>query len=439
MPAVPGFALRLPPAVIFGSGSLAQLPQEAAFRGARPLVVIGGGSMRRLGLLDRVLDALGAEGLEPAVFEGVEPDPSLETVEKGRAAFRESDCDLVIALGGGSVLDVGKAIGALAHTDEPLATFFAGEECPAAGAPIIALPTTSGTGAEVTPNSVLSDHDQRCKASIRGRSLLPAVALVDPELTLDLPPDQTAYTGLDAFTQGLESYISTGASPPTDALALEAIRRLGGAIRHAARDPRGGRMGYRVARASQPASNGPPSGPPDSPTTSDLPAREDMAPCRSGFNRDPQDLPAREDMALGSLLAGIALASARLGLVHGLAHPLGELYHIPHGFICGLLLPYAVQYNIEAARTKFDHAAAELGLEGGAEGLIAWTIQLCRDLGVAQPLAERGLCRADYPTIIAATMSSGSTKHNPRPPTEADIAALLDQAHAGEIYERIVS
>jgi len=378
------FSLRLPEAVIFGSGTMAQLPKEAASRGRRPLIVIGGGSARQSGLLDRVRAGLVEAGLEPAVFEGVEPDPSLETVERGRAEYRRHECDLVIALGGGSVLDVGKAIGALARADEPVATFFSGQECPAAGAPIIAMPTTAGTGAEVTPNSVISDPAQRRKASIRGRSLLPTIALVDPELTLSLPPEPTAHTGLDAFTQAIESYVSVGASPATDALALESLRHIAPSLRRAV--------------------------------------------------EDGMDLAAREDMALGSLLAGIALASARLGLVHGLAHPLGELYHLPHGFVCGLLLPYVMEFNLEVARGKLDRAAGEIGVEGGAEGLLAWTVRLCRDLGVGHPLAERGASRDDYPAIIRDTLASGSTKRNPRAPTEQDVVRLLDQVLAGAMW-----
>jgi alcohol dehydrogenase class IV len=380
---LPSFTFRSPLQVIFGTGTLKSLPSVAAKLGSRALVVTGGGSLRRSGRLDGILAALADKGLSATVFEGVEPDPSIQTIDRGRAAFRADGCDLVIAIGGGSTLDAGKAIGALARADEPTAVYFAGQEITSPGAPIVALPTTSGTGAEVTPNSVLSDRQSHVKQSIRGEGLMPLVAIVDPELTLGLPPEQTAYTGLDALTQALESYVSKGANPVSDHLAEESIVRIAGSLYTA--------------------------------------------------YADGDNLQAREDMALGSLLAGLALASARLGLVHGLVHPLGEAYHITHGLACAITLPHVMEYNIPAAAAKYARAARLIGIseptdEAHARTLIAWFRELASKTGAGAKLGDVGAREEDFAGMVPAILASGSTKHNPREATAEDVLAIMRAA-----------
>lgn len=367
--------LRSAREVIFGSGVRAQVGKHAALLGEHALIVSGRRAMRQSGALDELRDHLTRDGIQASVFAGVEAEPSLATVEEAREAFREAGCDMVVAIGGGSAIDVGKAVAALAPHPEPIGHYFAGAEITGQGRPCIALPTTSGTGAEVTPNSVLSDTTSSKKASIRGHALLPEVALIDPELTLSCPPAQTTYSGLDALTQAIESYVSLGANPVSDLLCEESVRRIAASLRLAVAD---------------------------------------------GAN-----LAAREDMALGSVLAGLALASARLGLVHGLAHPLGALYHLPHGQVCGALLPYVMEYNLPAAAGKYAQLARLLGLGESAEALVAWAQELVLELAAQLDFGQAGLKAEDFDQIIPPSLASGSSKHNPRPPDAESVRELL--------------
>ncbi len=367
--------LRSAKQVIFGSGVRAQVGTHSALLGERALIVCGRTALQQSGALDELQARLTGEGVPVSVFAEVEAEPSLDTVERGRQAFRDAGCDLVVAAGGGSALDVGKAVAALAPHLEPIGHYFAGAEITGRGLPCIALPTTSGTGAEVTPNSVLTDSATGAKASIRGHALLPEVALVDPELTLSCPPAQTTWSGLDALTQAIEAYTSLGANPVSDRLCEESARRIAGSLRTAVSD---------------------------------------------GAN-----LEAREDMALGSLLAGLALASARLGLVHGLAHPLGALYHLPHGQVCGALLPWVMEHNLSAAAARFERLARMLAVGESAGELVAWVKTLVRDLHADLDFARAGLRPEDFDQIIPPTLASGSSKHNPRPVDAESVRGLL--------------
>lgn len=378
---MPPFTLRAPHETTFGSGCRKDIGRIAAAYGVKALLVTGAGALRR-GLVAEFGSLLQQSGLRSAAFAEVEPEPVLDTVERGRRAFEANHCDLVIAIGGGSAMDTGKAIAALAGLPESVEHYFTtGAEIPGPGHPIIALPTTSGTGAEVTHVSVFTNPDTLQKASIRGRTLMPAVALVDPELTLSLPPDQTAYSGLDALTQAMESYVSVGANVVSDMLAEEAVGRIGRSLKLAC--------------------------------------------------EQPENLPAREDLSLGSLLAGLALASARLGLVHGLAHPLGALYHLPHGKLCGWLLPEVIRFNLKAAGTKYATLASTLGVGREANELAEWVEKLVAELAPCESWRKAGLNEADFDHIIVETVRSGSSKHNPRTVTAENTKAFLEGLLAG--------
>ncbi len=387
MDRVPAFVSPLPRKLVYGTGRLTEAGELTAALGRRALVVIGGGSVAQSGALARLQDSLSAAGVSATVYSGVPAEPPLRSVDEGRQALREADADVVIGLGGGSVIDVAKAIGALANEPEPAAVYHRGERpIEAPGVPVVAIPTTAGTGAEVTPNSVLTDPDRGVKASLRGGDLMPAVALVDPELTVTCPPWQTAYSGLDAIVQALESFVSTGASPYSDALALRAFELMAPAIRVAV--------------------------------------------------EDGENIAAREAMALGATMAGIALASARLGLVHGLAHPLGYICGVPHGMMCAMLMPAVMEFNLPAAPKKYAVAARAIGLDGpddeaAARALIDWMRQLAAELKITRPLDTYGLTPAHYETIIEQALASGSTKHNPRQPTADDLREMLERLRTG--------
>jgi len=343
-------------------------------------MVTGRRSLRASGALATISEALESAGVRVAVFDQVEPEPKLDFVRAGIEALRTEGCELVVAVGGGSALDVGKAIGGLAHAPGAVEDYYAGREVLGPGVPVIAIPTTAGTGAEVTPNSVLSDPASGEKKSMRGSGLMPRVALVDPQLTAGMGPRETAYTGIDAFTQALESFISTGANAYSDPLALRAIELTGTHLRAAVAD---------------------------------------------GSSAE-----AREAMSLGSLLAGLALASARLGLVHGMAHPIGARYSIPHGLACGILLPHVLRFNLPSAETKLALAARALGIAEAhsAEELVGWVAQLCEDVGVAPRLREFGATEADVDGLVPPSVSAGSSKFNPRPVDAAAVREVLAAA-----------
>jgi alcohol dehydrogenase class IV len=363
-----GFTFHTPPKIVFHWGAVSQLPAEASALGRKPLVVCGR-SLRASGRLEAILAGLRAAGLEPSVHEGVPPEPDLTALQA--CMDSAAGCDSVIAIGGGSVLDIAKGGAALSDSGATAAEYFAGQPVPDTGKPLIALPTTSGTGSEVTWVCVLVDHETRRKASIRGPGMMPRVALVDPELTVSCPPTVTAHSGADAFVQAVEAYTSRGANPMTDALALEAARLTARWLETAVREPE---------------------------------------------NRE-----AREGMALGSVMAGIALNTSRLGLVHGLAHPLGAVTGAPHGLLCGLLLPPVMRFNREATAPKYAHLAAELGLASpDTDGLIAFTQALLDRVGIPLRLSALGFNPADLDWVAQETMPSGSTKANPRPVTVDD-------------------
>jgi alcohol dehydrogenase class IV len=361
-----GFTFHTPPKIVFNWGASAQLPAEAAALGQRPLVVCGR-SLRASGKLEVILAALRAVGLEPSLHEGVPAEPDLTALQACMEAA--AGCDSVIAIGGGSVLDIAKGGAALSDTGATAAEYFAGKPVPETGKPLLALPTTSGTGSEVTWVCVLVDHETRRKASIRGPGMMPRVAIVDPELTVSCPPTVTAYSGADAFVQAVEAYTSRGANPMTDALALEAARLTARWLRTAV--------------------------------------------------QEPEHREAREGMALGSMMAGIALNTSRLGLVHGLAHPIGAVTGAAHGLLCGLLLPPVMRFNREAAGPKYARLAAELGLatvsgEDGTDTLIRFTEELLGQVSIPLRLSALDFDLADLDWVAQETMPSGSTKANPR-------------------------
>jgi len=338
------------------------------------LLVTGRTFARRMGLTDRIERMLAKAGVNSIVFDQTPPQPTTQQVDQARRLYRQHGCRMVVAVGGGSALDLGKAVAALADQDAPTSDYHSGDRSvpSKAAGPCIAIPTTSGTGAEVTPLSVLTDPDKMLKKSFRGEAMLPAAAVVDPELTVTCPPELTAVAGMDALTQAIESFWSIHATAVTDALAKQAIRLLD---RH-------------LLRAY----------------------------------RDGQDLEAREAVSYGSLLAGMALANARLGVVHGLAHPLGVHFGIPHGLICGLLLPLVMRFNKPHLGEKYA-AVCNIFMDEAADHVE----ELLVKLDLANQLDNYALDRRLFPRIAREAMPSGSTKANPRPVSEADAMDLLNQ------------
>jgi alcohol dehydrogenase class IV len=367
--------------IIFGEGTAATLPDLIRTLGTRPLVVTGTSKERAAALLSAL----------PAETFAVSGEPTVEQVQEGVRHVRDAACDVVISVGGGSAIDAGKAIAAIAPNGEPLEFLeVVGQSRPITVPPLpfIAVPTTAGTGSEVTRNAVLGSPAHGVKASLRSPLMLPRIAVVDPELTYGLPPAITAYTGLDALTQLIEPYVSARANPLVDAICLEGIRRVAGALRRAYHD---------------------------------------------GADRD-----ARRDMALASLFGGLALANAGLGLVHGFASPLGGQWKAPHGALCAAVLPHGMAANVAALRTRASqHPALERYTaiarlltgrsDSSSDDGIDWVRALCAELKIPT-LRAWGIGESDLPGLAEKAARASSMQANPLPLTEVELTAVLSAA-----------
>jgi len=368
--------------IIFGEGAAATLADLARTFGVRPIVVTGAAIERTSALVT----ALQAERFP------VTGEPTVDLIREGVRQVQKAGCDVVISIGGGSVIDAGKAIAAMAtNGGEPLEFLEIvgrGRTITSPALPFIAVPTTAGTGSEVTRNAVIGSPEHGVKVSLRSPLMLPRVALVDPELTYGLPPAITAFTGLDALTQLIEPYVSSRANTLVDAICVEGIRHVPGALRRAYHD---------------------------------------------GNNQD-----ARRDMAMASLFGGLALANAGLGVVHGFAAPLGGGWMAPHGALCAAVLPHGMAANVRAMRARApQHPALERYAEiarlltgrseASMEDGIDWVRALCAELNVPA-LRSWGVSEADLPGIAEKASISSSMQANPLPLTHEELIIVLQAA-----------
>lgn len=354
--------------------------------GRKPLLFVRGRSSRAIPLVREILSAQGV----PFIEYEVHGEPTVEAVREGTKLA--SGCDLVIGVGGGSVLDAGKAIAALATNPGDVLDYLevigGGQALSNPPLAYIAIPTTAGTGTEVTRNAVIESPAHGVKVSLRSPMMLPRLALVDPELTRDLPPALTASSGLDALTQLIEPFVSVRANPMTDALCREGMRLAAASLRRA--------------------------------------------------YRNGEDNEAREGMSLASLFGGLVLANAALGIVHGFAGPLGGTLHAPHGALCACLLPLAMETNLKAlesrypghpALLRYEETARLLTGEAGASAQdgVRWVAELVKELRVP-PLSFYGMTAAQIPATVQKTMKASSTKGNPVALTEEELSGILEKA-----------
>ena len=371
--------------IVFGAGKLNDLGKYIEENTKRLLLVRG----RSSGAISRVRELLSKPGISFTELE-VHGEPTVDVIREGVKAA--GGCDLILGLGGGSVLDAGKGIAALVTNPGDIFDYLEvigkGQPLVSAPLPYIAIPTTAGTGSEVTRNAVLESTEQNVKVSLRSPLMLPRLALVDPELTHKLPPEITASSGLDALTQLIEPFVSVKANPLTDAICREGIV-------HAARSLR---------RAYE-----------------------------NGADRE-----AREGMSLASLFGGMALANAALGAVHGFAGPLGGMLHAPHGALCACLLPLVMEVNIKALQTRQpDHLALGRYTEiaqiltgekdATAQDGVKWAAELVRLLKIPR-LSAYGLSLGDFSEAVQKTLQANSTRGNPIPLNEAELTSILEQA-----------
>jgi alcohol dehydrogenase class IV len=373
--------------ILFGPGTWREVGPAAAEFGRRALLVTGKTTERAAPLRE----LLAAQGVESLLFS-VAGEPTVETVRRGVQEARQAGSDSVLGFGGGSVLDTAKAVAALmTNGGDPLDYLeIIGRGAPLTqpSAPCIAIPTTAGTGAEVTRNAVLGSPEHRVKVSLRSATMLPRLAVVDPELTCGLPPDITAHTGMDALTQVIEPYVSNRANPMTDLFCREGMARAARALRRA---------------------------------------------CEQGDDRS-----ARADMALASLFGGLALANARLGAVHGFAGPIGGMFPAPHGTLCACLLPPVLAANVRALRQRDPDGealrrCAEIGriLTGRPDATADDAVTWVRELRAALPvpsLAAYGITPPDFPAIIEKASVASSMQGNPLPLTPEEMRQILQEA-----------
>ncbi|MFH1183657.1 MAG: iron-containing alcohol dehydrogenase [Chloroflexota bacterium] len=373
--------------IIFGEGCIRELAPAASSFGRQALFILGKTAKRAAAAIRALQDA----GVQTTEFH-VSAEPTVELVLDGLEKARSRKCDIVIGMGGGSAIDAGKAIAALLPNPgeilDYLEVFGEGQTLPSPSLPFVAIPTTAGTGSEATRNAVLTVTEKRAKVSLRGPSLLPRLAIVDPALTYDLPKEVTAASGFDALVQLVEPFVSVAANPMTDALCRNGIRLVARSIRRAYED---------------------------------------------GADRE-----ARAAMALAALFSGMALANAKLGAVHGFAGPIGGSFSAPHGAICARLLPVVVQANLMALRRRepqsstlrrFDELGSLLTGSEAANGKdgVAWLRELCAEFQIP-PLRTYGLTAADFPEVIAQADRSSSMKGNPVVLTNDELTGILEQA-----------
>jgi alcohol dehydrogenase class IV len=371
--------------IVFGEGAFAQAPLIARSLGSRPLLVTG--KSRRFA--DGFLSCLG----ESAAEFMIPSEPTVQIVREGVAICRSAECECVVAIGGGSVIDAGKAIAALARNPNPIEDYLeivgTGKMLERAPLPFVAIPTTAGTGAEATRNAVIGAPEQRIKVSLRSPFMLPRCAIVDPALTYELPAKETGFCGLDAITQLIEPFVSSSANPIADALCREGIR---------------------LAAAAFPR-----------------------------VLRNGADHPARRDMAMASLFGGMALANARLGAVHGLAGPLGGMLSAPHGALCARLLPFVMEANIEAAERskesklpcvmRFREIAVILTQDHCAQPKDAVTCIACLcDEAKIKPLHAWGLEEKAMDEAADKAFQSSSIKGNPVALSREELKQILRNA-----------
>ncbi|MDI3534169.1 MAG: alcohol dehydrogenase [Thermosediminibacterales bacterium] len=372
--------------IIMGVGALKKLGSEARKLGGKKVFIITDEGIAKAGILEKVKGILEKEGFEVGYFDKVIPEPPIDTVEDIAEAVKQDGYNLLIGLGGGSSIDATKAVSILVTNGGPIDKYVGTNLVEKPGLPTIMLPTTSGTGSEVTPIAILTDVKEELKKGVVSPYLYADVAIVDPNLTITVPPKITANTGMDALIHAIESYIAKKANKFTECISLEAIKLISGSLRTA------------VA--------------------------------------DGENIEARYNMSLGSLMAGVAFANAGVGAVHALAYPLGGQFHIPHGMANTLMLRYVMEYNVVSRMEKFAKIAEAMGenIEGlsireAAQKAIDAMIALAEDIGVPTKLREVDIPEAAIPKLAEAGVKvTRLLSNNPRVLTLEDITQIYTNA-----------
>lgn len=378
------FTFSVPQNIIVGKGSLAKLPQVACELGGTHAFIISGPHLNKMGIVKSCEDALEDAGMKVDTFTETEGNPSVETVEKATVAFKESGADFIVALGGGSPMDVAKAVGVTAKYGGSITEYEGGGKVPGDIIPLIAIPTTAGTGSEVTAFSVITDHSRNYKLTVFSYKLIPSYAILDAELLTTAPSSVAAACGVDAMVHALEAYISKDASPFSDAMAEKALELIGKNIR--------------------------------------------------AYVADRTNIEAAEGMLVGSLFAGIAFSWARLGDVHAMSHPVSAYFNVPHGVANAILLPVVVEYNALADEGKYFKIYNYISKkstsceEFTSEILVAELKALNQALGIPASLSEVGVKEEKFDAMAEDAMKSGNILVNPRSTVKNDVLKLYKKA-----------
>lgn len=365
------FTFTFPGRIVFGTGTAKTL--GTALSGFGKILLVCGSHAEKSGAAAEICSIL--SGHEIRTVSGINAEPPLEDVDRIIMAGREFNPGCVVAIGGGSVIDAAKAAAALIPVEGLCADYFSdAKEITGKGLFFAALPTSSGTGAEITNNSVLTDAATKIKKSLRHPQMTADLAICDPLLTVSCPRGVTAASGLDAFIQALESCTSPKACAATKALSYTAVGKIFNSLKKA---------------------------------------------CDNG-----SDIEARSDMAEGSLISAMAFSQTGLGAIHGLAHPIGSLLKVPHGTSCAVLMPYILEWNMETCRKDYAYLAGACGTSG-AEGFVKAACGLARELGIKSNFKDYGLSEKHFDFIVK-NCRSASMKLNPRQMSDSDIVKLLE-------------
>lgn len=390
------FSFSVPQNITVGKGSLAKLPEVAKKLGGSHAFLMSGPHLAKMGLVEKAAESLKSAGIEVDTFTEIEGNPSVETVEKATVAFKEAGADFIVAFGGGSPMDVAKAVGVTAKYGGSITEYEGAHKVPGPIIPLIAIPTTAGTGSEVTAFSVITDHSRDYKLTVFSYEILPAYAILDAELLTTAPAGVAAACGIDAFIHAEEAYISTAASPFSDAMAEKAMNLIGNNIRR--------------------------------------------------FVANRGDIEAAEAMLVGSLFAGIAFSFARLGNVHAMSHPVSACFDVPHGVANAVLLPVVAEYNALADYgrylTIYNDISPVPAYEEEFEPLMLVDAirELCEAIGIPANLTEAinnasktgPVSTEEIESKIEAmavdAMKSGNIAVNPRSSKQCDIEMLYRKA-----------
>jgi len=380
-----GFSFSVPQNIIFGWGAMEKLSENAEKIGGNKGFIISGPHLKKIGMVDKCIEALGKNGIICESFTDTEGNPSTDTVDKATKKFLESGADFIIAFGGGSPLDTAKAVAVLGTYGGVITDYEGVGKVPGQVVPMIAIPTTAGTGSEVTSFSVITDHSRNYKLTVGSEYLLPKVTILDPELITSVPERVAASCGVDAFVHALEAYLSLAASPFSDMMALRAMELIGKNLLE--------------------------------------------------YIDNRKDKSASEAMLMGSLFAGIAFSHARLGNVHAMSHPVSAFFDVPHGLANAILLPTVVEYNEETNPEKYYYIYCCLSRkpilkEAFAPHMLVEEIRAMNSkLGIPDNLKSVGVTSDKLETMTDDAMKSGNIKVNPRHTSREDILNLYKKAY----------